>query len=424
MVTADGHVYEVGDTRPGVHDPVDLEAVRVRDGARGPGPRRGAPSGSASSRRANPFNSIVVDDRNRPFNPMVNAGAIVATGLIERPRRRRPHGRASSTRSRGTRAAPWSSTRRCTGRRASTGDRNRAIAYLMRSFGMLDGDVDAVIDAYFRQCSLARDVSRPRHDGGDARQPRDEPDHRRARARAALRRERAQRDEHLRDVRLRRRVGLHRRSPGEERRRRRRRRGAARPARDRRVLAAARRAGQQRARHQGVPAPGRRLRPPPAAVPARGPRRRAPQLPLQPDPFEPGAHARGVRRARRRTPTRSSCSSSRATCSSARPSGCSAASSTTSPGSTRSCSTASASATSTAPRISMLSSLRGRARRRRLRAGGGRRTDRRARGRRGRARSPTPTPRSSGVRTASSPGSARRRSRCPRISGSRSCSAG
>ena len=27
--------------------------------------------------------AIVVDDRNRPFNPMVNSGAIVATGLIK-----------------------------------------------------------------------------------------------------------------------------------------------------------------------------------------------------------------------------------------------------------------------------------------------------------------------------------------------------
>src|SRR5262249_28502955 len=36
----------------------------------------------------------------------------------------------------------------------STGDRNRSIAYLMRSFGTLDGDVAEVVDAYFQQCSL------------------------------------------------------------------------------------------------------------------------------------------------------------------------------------------------------------------------------------------------------------------------------
>ena len=37
---------------------------------------------------------------------------------------------------------------------SATGDRNRAIAYLMRSFDAIEGDVDAVVDAYFRQCSV------------------------------------------------------------------------------------------------------------------------------------------------------------------------------------------------------------------------------------------------------------------------------
>ena len=81
VVTADGHVYEVGDTaldftiqsisKPFVFGmaledqgrDVVLERVGVE------------PSG-------NPFNAIVVDDRNRPFNPMVNAGAIATTSLV------------------------------------------------------------------------------------------------------------------------------------------------------------------------------------------------------------------------------------------------------------------------------------------------------------------------------------------------------
>ncbi len=36
----------------------------------------------------------------------------------------------------------------------STGDRNRAIAYLMRSAGLLDEDVEQQIANYFRQCSI------------------------------------------------------------------------------------------------------------------------------------------------------------------------------------------------------------------------------------------------------------------------------
>jgi glutaminase len=151
VVTADGHVYEVGDTeleftiqsisKPFVFgmalEDRGRDAVLAKVGVE--------PSG-------NPFNAIVVDDRNRPFNPMVNAGAIVATGLIDAHAQDRME-RIVDTFSRHA------------GRRlhldetvyqseSATGDRNRAIAHLMRSFGNLHGDVDDVIDAYFRQCSL------------------------------------------------------------------------------------------------------------------------------------------------------------------------------------------------------------------------------------------------------------------------------
>jgi glutaminase len=37
---------------------------------------------------------------------------------------------------------------------SASGDRNRSIAWLMRSFGALDGEVSPVIDDYFKQCSM------------------------------------------------------------------------------------------------------------------------------------------------------------------------------------------------------------------------------------------------------------------------------
>ena len=36
----------------------------------------------------------------------------------------------------------------------ATGSRNRAIAYMLDSFGVLEADPDEVLDVYFRQCSL------------------------------------------------------------------------------------------------------------------------------------------------------------------------------------------------------------------------------------------------------------------------------
>lgn len=95
-----------------------------------------------------PFNAIELDvATNRPHNPMVNAGAIMTTSLI------------------GDHDALDAAFRRFTGRplaidhevwesERETGDRNRAIAYLMRSFGMLSADVPTSLDAYFRQCAV------------------------------------------------------------------------------------------------------------------------------------------------------------------------------------------------------------------------------------------------------------------------------
>src|SRR6266567_178763 len=112
------------------------------------------PSGDA-------FNSIRLRIDNRPFNPMVNSGAIACSGLIHEAQ--------------GENAAEY--IRNALGRFAGrdldvdesvfaserlSGDRNRAIAYLLRNYGIIKGDVASVLDVYFRQCSVlvtARDLA-------------------------------------------------------------------------------------------------------------------------------------------------------------------------------------------------------------------------------------------------------------------------
>src|SRR5918998_5327900 len=104
------------------------------------------PSGDA-------FNSIVFDERNnRPFNPMVNAGALATTDLVggedaalERilDVLRRYAGSEGIEVDEGVFEAEM-----------RTADRNRATAYLMRSEGMLAGDVEATLALYLRQCSV------------------------------------------------------------------------------------------------------------------------------------------------------------------------------------------------------------------------------------------------------------------------------
>jgi glutaminase len=103
------------------------------------------------------FNSIsvVFDERNnRPHNPMVNAGALVTTDLV----------RAGDTA--GDLDRILGMLRRYAGnddltvdddifeREIATADRNRALSYLMRSFGMIGQDVEDNLAMYLRQCSV------------------------------------------------------------------------------------------------------------------------------------------------------------------------------------------------------------------------------------------------------------------------------
>jgi glutaminase len=147
VCTTDGHVYEVGDsdvdfTIQSISKPFVFGAALEARGRDAVLERVGVePSGKA-------FNAIVVDDRNRPFNPMVNAGAIVTTAMVDTEERIVDCLGRYAGRSLTVDESVYESER-------ASGDRNRAIAFLMRSFGAIDADVDAAVDRYFRQCAVS-----------------------------------------------------------------------------------------------------------------------------------------------------------------------------------------------------------------------------------------------------------------------------
>jgi glutaminase len=153
IATMDGQVYATGDTdvaftiqsisKPFVYgmalDDRGVDFVLERVGVE--------PTGD-------PFNSIAVDEAsNRPFNPMVNAGAIATSALVRGATADAQWNRIQSGFAAVT-GRPLTVDDRVFASESATGDRNRAIAYLMRNFGMIDGDVEEVLDLYFRQCSL------------------------------------------------------------------------------------------------------------------------------------------------------------------------------------------------------------------------------------------------------------------------------
>src|SRR3954468_14289979 len=106
------------------------------------------PSGDA-------FNSIVFDERNhKPFNPMVNAGALVTTDLVrgkdQEEKLQRILELMRTFAGNPSIDVDWDVFEL----ELATADRNRATAYLMRSNGMLSGDVEAILALYLQQCSV------------------------------------------------------------------------------------------------------------------------------------------------------------------------------------------------------------------------------------------------------------------------------
>ncbi len=113
------------------------------------------PSGEA-------FNAISLDaECGRPANPMINAGAIVTTSLISANTPEARFERILDTLS-AFAGHPLDVDEDVYRSELATGDRNRALAYLMRGAGSLNAAADETLDVYFRQCSVlvtARDIA-------------------------------------------------------------------------------------------------------------------------------------------------------------------------------------------------------------------------------------------------------------------------
>ncbi len=161
VATSDGRIFEVGASRqkftiqsaskPFTYglalDMVGATAVHERVGVE--------PTGDS-------FNSIVLEADGRPFNPMVNAGAIAVAGLIAgADATARLHRVLDCFRAYAGAPELYVDLPTFTSER-TTGHRNRAISHLLRASGVLDERIEETLDLYFQHCSVlvsARDLA-------------------------------------------------------------------------------------------------------------------------------------------------------------------------------------------------------------------------------------------------------------------------
>jgi glutaminase len=106
---------------------------------------------------ADGFNSIVnleTKNEHRPLNAMINSGAIASISMVKGQTIEEKYDRIfrlikrmAGNHELVVNESVYQSEKR-------TGDRNRALAYFMKSTGIIDVDVEELLDAYFRLCSV------------------------------------------------------------------------------------------------------------------------------------------------------------------------------------------------------------------------------------------------------------------------------
>lgn len=153
VATTDGKLYQVGDFEQ-LFTIQSISKVFVYGLALEDHGRERVLSKVGVEPTGDAFNAIMLDEQSkRPYNPMVNAGAIATTSLIKGKGPTERLNRMMSMFERYIGHETFIDMPTFMSER-TTGHRNRAMAHLMLNFGMIDEKIDEALDLYFQQCSL------------------------------------------------------------------------------------------------------------------------------------------------------------------------------------------------------------------------------------------------------------------------------
>ena len=155
IMTTDGQVYSIGDTAElltiqSISQPLVYGMVLEEWGEEYVLNKIGVePTGE-------PFNDIMEaqEIKDRKYNPMVNAGALITTSLIKGKNLEEKRHKLLTMFSRYF-GRDVNINDSIFGSRKTGDSWNRAIAYMMLNFGLIEGNVEEILDLYFQQCSIS-----------------------------------------------------------------------------------------------------------------------------------------------------------------------------------------------------------------------------------------------------------------------------
>ncbi|WP_097026989.1 glutaminase A [Clostridium peptidivorans] len=106
---------------------------------------------------ADPFNSLLkleIKENHKPLNPFINAGAIVCTSLVAGDNGIEKFSRIHSMLKKLANNDDIEVNYSVYNSEKLTGNTNRAIAYYLKGANIIEKDVEDILDAYFKSCSI------------------------------------------------------------------------------------------------------------------------------------------------------------------------------------------------------------------------------------------------------------------------------